>query len=64
MEPINTKNISAGIRHTPTKSSSADQTVKALNNTGVRPEFVSPKGGLMPKVVSMLFSFVMPQLEM
>ena len=44
MEPINTKNISAGIRHTPTKSSSADQTVKALNNTGVRPEFVSPKG--------------------
>ena len=44
MEPINTKNISAGIRHTPIKSSSTDQTVKALNNTGVRPEFVSPKG--------------------
>jgi hypothetical protein len=44
MEPINTRNVSAGIRHTPAKSSSTDQTVKALNNTGVRPEFVSPKG--------------------
>ena len=44
MEPINTRPVSTGIRHTPTKSSSTEQTVKAINNTGVRPEFVSPKG--------------------
>jgi hypothetical protein len=44
MEPINTRNVSAGVRPNPAKSSSTEQTVKAVNNTGVRPEFVSPKG--------------------
>jgi hypothetical protein len=44
MEPINTRNVSAGIRPTPIKSSSAEPTVKATNNKSMRPEFVSPKG--------------------
>ncbi len=44
MEPINTRTISAGIQKPSPKSSSTEPTVKATNNTSVRPEFVSPKG--------------------
>jgi hypothetical protein len=44
MEPINTRTVSSGIRHTPIKSSSAEPIVAAKNTKSVRPEFVSPKG--------------------
>jgi hypothetical protein len=44
MEPINTRTISTGIQKPSLKSSSTEPSVKAINNTSVRPEFVSPKG--------------------
>ena len=50
MEPINTRTVNAVMRNTPTKSSSAEPPpIKAIDNTSVRPEFVSPKGTIDAK---------------
>ena len=50
MEPINTRTVNAVIRNTPAKSSAAEPSpIKAIDNTSVRPEFVSPKGTIDAK---------------